>query len=105
MECAEYRDAVTHILESIESGVIPEKEGSSMIKRRILALKNIEIMTDLKWKVLATKRRERVEDKIASAESQGMALSQMKWTNLPATKWVEGDASRIQKGRERSLKC
>ena len=28
------QDAVSHILESIESGVIPEKEGSAMIKRR-----------------------------------------------------------------------
>jgi len=30
----QFQDAVTNILESIESGVIPEKEGSAMIKRR-----------------------------------------------------------------------
>ena len=31
-----FQDAVTNILESIESGVIPEKEGSAMIKRPFL---------------------------------------------------------------------
>lgn len=97
LECQEYKDAVSHILESIESGVIPEKEGSAMIKRRILALKNINIMTDLKWKVLATKRRERVEDRLAIEKSNGLAISEMPFVNLPATKWVDGESWDIQK--------
>lgn len=97
LECQEYKDAVTNILESIESGVIPEKEGSAMIKRRIMALKNINIMTDLKWKVLATKRRERVEDRHAIANSTGLAIGSMPFVNLPATGWVNDESWDIQK--------
>ncbi|CAK9095801.1 unnamed protein product [Durusdinium trenchii] len=97
LECDEYKEAVKNILENIESGVIPEKEGSAMIKRRVNALKNINIMTDLKWKVLATKRRERVEDRQAIENSTGMSLSQMSFIHLPAIKWVEGEQWDIQK--------
>eukprot|EP00913_Durusdinium_trenchii_P025359 g23807.t1 len=91
LECDEYKEAVKNILENIESGVIPEKEGSAMIKRRVNALKNINIMTDLKWKVLATKRRERVEDRQAIENSTGMSLSQMSFIHLPAIKWEQWD--------------
>ncbi|CAJ1337023.1 unnamed protein product [Effrenium voratum] len=97
VECEEYKDAVTNILQHIESGVIPSKEGSAMITRRITALKNINIMTDLKWKVLATKRRERVEDRTQIQSSVGQALSQLPFRHLPATKWVEGESWDIQK--------
>ena len=57
--------------------------------RRITALKNINIMTDLKWKVLATKRRERVEDRTQKLGSGELTDS----ADICDTEWCEAKCS------------
>jgi len=97
LECKEYKDAVTNILASIESGVIPAKEGSEMICRRIAALKDKAVMTDTDWKVLGTTRRERVEDKKSIANCVGKPLNELEFRNLPASSWALNASWDIQK--------
>ncbi|CAE7497615.1 unnamed protein product [Symbiodinium natans] len=99
LDCSEYKDAVSNILKSIESGIIPAKEGSEMICRRIAALKDISVMTDKEWKVLGTARRERWEDKTERLKSVGRPLGELSFRRLPGSEWVSSASWDIQKNK------
>eukprot|EP00930_Biecheleria_cincta_P001746 TRINITY_DN102849_c0_g1_i1.p1 TRINITY_DN102849_c0_g1~~TRINITY_DN102849_c0_g1_i1.p1 ORF type:complete len:2224 (+),score=519.81 TRINITY_DN102849_c0_g1_i1:62-6733(+) len=96
IECAEYKSAVANVLANIESGEIPAKEGSAMLTRRIIALKNIEIMSTRHWQVRATKRRGRMEEKKKIEDSIGKPLNNSDFNLFPVQVWVQDQDWDIQ---------
>ncbi|CAE8601890.1 unnamed protein product, partial [Polarella glacialis] len=111
LQCGEYRAAIAAIFNQVESGEIPAKEGSSMLARRIAALKDMEIMSCTDWKVRATKRRERVEDKAEMASAKGQPLSDLSFKVFPPSTWLSEQLWDIPKHHKytplpwRSFRC